>query len=190
MNFNRHSELEGKHAFLSASKGSWVNYDDDKVDAAFIRQLAAARGTRLHSLAATLIREGVKLPDTSATLNQYVNDCIGFKLSPEQPLYATHRAFGTPDAIGYKVQPNGTILRISDLKTGETPAHILQLEIYAAFFCMEYEIRPFEIDEIELRIYQNDEVQLYEGDPVNISLIIDKTIAFTKAIDRLEEAIR
>lgn len=189
MIFNKHSELAGKHAFLSPSKGSWVNYEDDeKVDSAFLKQLAAARGTRLHALAATLITERVKLPDTTATLNQYVNECIGFKLIPEQPLYATHRAFGTADAIGFDMKHG--ILRVSDLKTGETPAHPLQLSIYVAFFCIEYQVRPFDIESIELRIYQNDEVHLYEGDPVEISLIIDKTFAYTKALDRLEEAIR
>ena len=31
MNWNRHSELEGSHAFLSASKYHWINYDSDKL---------------------------------------------------------------------------------------------------------------------------------------------------------------
>jgi hypothetical protein len=188
MIFNKHSELEGKHSFLSPSKGSWVNYDDDKVDTAFLRALNAARGSRLHALAATLIKERVKLPDTTATLNQYVNECIGFKLIPEQTLYATRHCFGTADAIGYDMKTN--IIRVSDLKTGENPAHPLQLSIYVAIFCIEYQMRPFDFDAIELRIYQSDEVHLYEGDPVEISLIIDKIYAYTKAIDRLEEAIR
>ena len=31
MNFNRHSNLEGQHAFLGASKYHWINYDESKV---------------------------------------------------------------------------------------------------------------------------------------------------------------
>ena len=30
MNFNRHSNIEGKHAFLGASKYHWINYDEEK----------------------------------------------------------------------------------------------------------------------------------------------------------------
>ncbi len=62
MRFNRHSELEGRHAFLSASKYHWVNYTDDKIDRVYTAAMAAARGDRLHSIAHDLIREGVKLP--------------------------------------------------------------------------------------------------------------------------------
>ena len=31
MDFNKHYSLEGKHAFLGASKYHWVNYDNDKI---------------------------------------------------------------------------------------------------------------------------------------------------------------
>ena len=31
MNFNNHSNLEGQHAFLGASKYHWINYGEDKV---------------------------------------------------------------------------------------------------------------------------------------------------------------
>ena len=30
MRFNEHSDLEGAHAFLSASKGTWVEYTPEK----------------------------------------------------------------------------------------------------------------------------------------------------------------
>jgi hypothetical protein len=33
--FNKHSNLAGQHAFLSASKYHWVNYTDQKLDASF-----------------------------------------------------------------------------------------------------------------------------------------------------------
>ena len=31
MIFNNHSNLEGQHAFLGASKYHWINYDETKV---------------------------------------------------------------------------------------------------------------------------------------------------------------
>lgn len=183
MNFNRHFELEGRHATLRASTPSWVNYDDDKMARVFLTQMAAARGTRLHQLAHDLIRENVKLPRTSKTLNMYVNDCIGWKMTPEQTLVYSDNAFGTADAISYRKN----ILRVSDLKTGENPAKFTQLEIYVAFFCLEYHVKPFELDGIELRIYQNDDVFLEEADPVVISLIMDKIVTFDKLIKRIRE---
>ena len=69
MNFNKHLNLEGKHAFLSASKYHWVNYDDEKLDAVFCSYFATQRGTELHALAAQCIKLGVKLPRTHKTLN-------------------------------------------------------------------------------------------------------------------------
>jgi len=186
MHFNRHSEVAGLHARLSASSPHWINYDDDKLTRLFFTQEAAARGTRLHKLAHDLIKERIKLPDTTQTLNMYVNDCIGFGMTPEQPLVYTENVFGTPDAISFRQN----ILRISDLKTGETPAKETQLEVYAAFFCLEYGLKPFEIDSIELRIYQNDEVIAMEADPVVIALIMDKAITFDRLIKRLKEEVR
>ena len=35
MNFNNHSNLEGQHAFLGASKYHWINYGEDKVAEAY-----------------------------------------------------------------------------------------------------------------------------------------------------------
>ena len=51
---------------------------EDKLDRVFFTNEAAKRGTELHALAHDLIRLGVKLPKTRATLNMYVNDAIGF----------------------------------------------------------------------------------------------------------------
>ena len=42
MIWNDHSKLEGKHAFLSASKYSWVNYDENKLAESRNNFLAAA----------------------------------------------------------------------------------------------------------------------------------------------------
>lgn len=50
MNFNNHSNLEGQHAFLGASKYHWINYGEDKVAEAYRNFLATQKGTVLHAL--------------------------------------------------------------------------------------------------------------------------------------------
>lgn len=182
MRFNSHSELAGYHAFLSASKHHWVNYNEEKLDRAYIANMAAARGTAMHDLARDLIRMGVKLPRTPKTINMYVNDGIGFRMVPEQVLYYSPNAFGTADTISFRKD----LLRISDLKTGITPTSMRQLEIYTAFFCLEYRVKPGDI-QIELRIYQNDEVKLHVPEIDDIAHIMDKTIAYDKRITALRE---
>jgi hypothetical protein len=57
--------------------------------------MMAAKGTQLHNLAAMLITMGQKLPRNTKTLNRYVNDCIGFRMKPEQVLFYSIHAFGT-----------------------------------------------------------------------------------------------
>lgn len=188
MLFNNHSNLAGTHAFLSPSNYHWVNYDIDKLDRAFMTSMAAKRGNELHELAAKLIRLGIRLPDVKKTLNLYVNDAIGFRMVPEQGLYYSPNCYGTVDCIGYK--PKQKLLRIHDLKTGVTEASVHQLEIYAALFCLEYRISPLLL-RIELRIYQSDEVKIFECDPTTIVPIMDRIITFDKRITqiRLEAAL-
>lgn len=185
MNFNDHSRLVGQHAFLSASNYHWINYDDSKLDARWVTAMAARRGSEMHELAANLIRLGVKLPKTPTTINLYVNDAIGYRMRPEQVLYYSDNAFGTADAIGYRAGK----LRIYDLKTGTATTSIHQLEVYAALFCLEYRFKPHEL-EMDFRIYQSDEVRMYEGDPVVVAYIMDKMITFDKRINALREEER
>lgn len=180
MIFNTHSNLAGQHAFLSASKYHWVNYTDQKLDAAFVAAMAARRGTELHDLAHQLIRLGVKLPKTPTTLNLYVNDALGYRMTPEQVLYFSENCFGTADAISFRRNK----LRIHDLKTGITQTSEKQLEIYAALFCLEYQYKPHDLD-IELRIYQSDQVRIYEADPDVIAHIMDRIISFDRRINEL-----
>jgi len=181
MNFNSHSRLEGQHAFLSASKYHWINYDEEKLISTFLKFQNLQRGTELHDLASNLIRLGVKLPKTNKTLNLYVNDAIGFKMETEQILYYSDNCFGTADTIGFKQGH----LRIHDLKSGETPASIKQLMVYNALFCLEYNIKPTEI-ETELRLYQSDEVIIHSPEADDIFNIMDKIIAFDKKIEQLK----
>lgn len=182
MNFNNHWEIEGKHSFLSPSNYHWINYSDEKLEERYLNHLAVERGTRLHSLAKELIDLGVKLPRSNKTLNLYVNDAIGYKMKTEQPLFYSYNCFGTADAIAFRKD----ILRIHDLKTGQTPASMAQLEVYSALFCLEYAIEPTSIG-MELRIYQNDEVLIHEPEPVDISYIMDKIVTFDGLIERMKD---
>lgn len=181
MNFNKHYNLEGQHAFLSASKYHWINYDEEKLSESFSKYLAAQLGTRLHEFACEAIRLGIKMPKTKKTINLYINDAIGFKMQTEQPLYYSENCFGTADAILFK----NNLLRIHDLKTGTSPTSMKQLEIYTALFCLEYDVDPNSI-EIELRLYQCDEVIIHNPQVENILYIMDKIIKFDKHIDKLK----
>lgn len=181
MNFNVHSQLEGHHAFLSASKYHWINYDEEKLAETFSRYMAAQRGTALHDFAKQAIDLGIKLPKTNKTLNLYVNDAIGYKMETEQVLYYSNNCFGTADTIAFRKN----LLRIHDLKTGVTPASMKQLEIYAALFCLEYGYEPSEIG-IELRLYQTDSVLVNEPEPDTIQYIMGKIVMFDKKIEQLK----
>ena len=180
MNFNKHSNLEGQHAFLGASKYHWINYNNDKLIDVFNNYRAAQRGEELHEFAKTCIKLKQKLPKSQKTLNSYVNDAIGYRMTPEQILYYSEWCFGTADAISFR----NNLLRIHDLKTGKEKAHMEQLRVYAALFCLEYKVNPSNI-KIELRIYQSDEIVIDEPDISVIAPIMDKIITFDKIITKL-----
>jgi len=181
MNFNNHFHLDGQHAFLGASKYHWINYTEDKLVETYIRTTAVRKGTELHEFAAQCIRLRQKLPRSQKTLNMYVNDAIGFKMAPEQILYYSDNCFGTADAIAFR---NG-LLRIHDYKSGVTPTHMEQLEIYTALFCLEYNIKPSEI-EMENRIYQLDDILIHTPTVEDIVPIMDKIVSFDKIIDQIK----
>lgn len=185
MEWNRHSEIEGRHALLGASKYAWLNYDDEQFAQSWARSYLMDIGTLTHDFARKHIKYRSKLKQSHKseylldlldnsipprvldildmdaifnTLFQYTNDAIAFRLDPEVPLKYSSNSFGTADAIGYSKR----ILRIHDLKTGSRPAKFEQLEIYAALFWLEYGVRQSlgKLDDIsiELRIYQSQEV--------------------------------
>ena len=185
MNFNKHPELAGKHSTLSASKYHWIRYSNEKLLTWFRTQLAAREGTELHDLAAFLIRKGVKLPRNNKTLNLYVNDAIGFRMTPEQGLFYSIHAFGTVDAIVYRTINGVTELRIHDLKTGVSKASMDQLMIYVAYFCLEYDVRPADIDLIELRIYQNDDYEPFFPERDEIVYIMDRIVTGDRLLSEM-----
>ena len=181
MNFIQHSNLEGLHAPFSPSQSSWLRYDDDKIIEVYQNKKAAEMGTRLHAWAAETIKLGIKQPRSKKTVYAYVNDAIGFKMDTEVVLFYSERFFGTADAISFR----NNFLRIHDLKTGKTKVHMEQLMIYAALFCLEYKVKPKDID-IELRIYQNDEIIYDNPEPEKIEFIMNKIVHMDKVLARLE----
>ena len=182
MNFNKHFDLEGRHAFLGASKYHWINYNEEQLETSYIRFQAVQRGTELHEFAKRCIELRQRLPKSRKTLNMYVNDAIGFNMTPEQPLYYSENCFGTADTIAFR----NDILRIHDFKSGMTPAHFEQLLVYAALFCLEYDVRPMDI-RTELRIYQSNDILIQEPDAVDILPIMDKIVSFDKIIKSLKD---
>lgn len=185
MNFNDHSKLSGLHATFSPSQSSWLRYDDDKAIEVFTNKKAAEIGTKLHAWAKETIDLGIKQPRSKKTIYSYVNDAIGFKMSTEVVLLYSERFFGTADAISFR---NG-VLRIHDLKTGKVgkiESHIEQLEVYAALFCLEYKVKPGDID-MELRVYKNDEVICHNPTAEDIVPIMDKIVHLNKLLEKYEE---
>lgn len=184
MQFNVHRNLAGLHAPFSASSSYWLRYTDEKAIDIYTNRKAAEMGTRLHAWAKETIDLGIKQPRSKKTLYSYVNDAIGFKMQTEVVLFYSDRFFGTADAICFR---NG-VLRIHDLKTGKVGKiddHVEQLEVYAALFCLEYKVKPGDI-EMELRVYKNDQVVCHVPNPDDISAIMDKIVHLNKILEQID----
>ena len=181
MLFNNHRNLNGLHAAFSPSSPSWLRYDDEKALEVYENKKASEMGTILHKWAKETIDLGIKQAKSKKTLNAYVNDAIQYKMDTEVVLYYSDRFFGTADAISFR---NG-VLRIHDLKTGKNPASIEQLIIYAALFCLEYKIKPSEID-MELRIYQNDEILCHNATANDVEPVMETIIHLNKLLENAE----
>ncbi len=206
MIFEQHKELRGKHATLTPSQPFWLRYSEEQLYQKYVSGYAQIMGTSLHELAETLIfnnlklKKGDKLTVISHLLSDgiprnvididriypnfmlYVNDAIGYRLSPEQILYYSPYCFGTADAISFR----NNFLRIHDLKTGTSPAKMEQLMVYAALFCLEYKVKPGEI-ETELRLYQNGEIIHHEPTADDILPIMDCIIQNSRILERIHE---
>lgn len=181
MNFANHSDLSGLHAPFSPSQSHWLRYSDDKAMEVYENKKASEMGTILHAWAKDTIDLRIKQPRSSKTLYAYVNDAIGFKMDTEVVLFYSPRFFGTADAISFRKN----FLRIHDLKTGKNPAKMEQLMVYAALFCLEYRIKPGDI-EMELRIYQNDEIVIFNPTAEDILPIMDKIVHLDKLLARMD----
>lgn len=180
MEFNKHFEIKDRHSFLSASKYHWINYSMERLEEVYKNEKAKQLGTRLHALASEHIQLGIPMPDSKETLNMFVNDAIRLGMSSEVPLKYSENAFGTADAISF----DGNALRIHDLKTGKGDVHFEQLMVYAAYFCLEYDIHPQDIS-IILVLYHLDDTETMRADPNEVAMIMNKIIAFDKRITEL-----
>lgn len=178
MQFNPHSELEGRHAFLSPSKSSWLRYNPEQLELRFHSWKAARRGTDLHALAHEAIRLGVKLDSENLALANYVSDALDLGMVCEQPLYYSENCFGCADTICF----DGENLIIHDLKTGITPSKLEQLMVYAALFCLEYQIDPHTIN-IHVAIYQRDAKLEDDANPDEIAAIMLKIVEFDNHVE-------
>lgn len=185
MRWNNHWQTEGKHAFLGASKYHWIRYDLEKMKRIWENKFKSEKGTRLHKLAAFCIKERTKLQENGTTLSMFVNDSIGYRMTPEQVLMYNDDCFGTPDSIGFHKR----VLRVFDLKTGEHAGSFDQPKIYCALFCLEYEVNPYDIEMI-MRIYQYDQIFEEIADPKEIKEIMDTIESFTKEIEKMREVMQ
>ena len=212
MIFNKHSELEGRHAILGPSKPYWLNYDDEALEKYYISSYATEIGTLVHEFACDRIRFRMPLdPENDEAKNgllihlmkngipfraidldrifynlvPYVNDGVGFKMESEVKLKYSELCFGTADAIGVR----RNCLRIHDLKTGTSPAHMEQLLAYAALFFLEYkrDYRPNTM-KVELRIYQNNDIQIYQPTLEEIRRTMDRIVHEDKVLSRMASA--
>jgi hypothetical protein len=184
MKFNVHKHLSGLHAPFTASQSTWLRYDDEKAIEVYNNKKAAELGTRLHNWAAETINLGLKQPKSKKTLYAYVNDAIGFNMDTEVVLLYSERFFGTADAISF----NNGVLRIHDLKTGKfgkIESHREQVEVYAALFCLEYRVKPGDI-QFKLRVYKNDDVDIWEPTAEDIAPIMDRIIHLDKLLEKID----
>ena len=60
-----------------------------------------------------------------------------------------------------------------------------QLEVYAALFCLEYKVKPIEID-MELRVYKNDEILVHNPTAEDIVPIMNKIVHLNKLLEKIE----
>jgi len=115
------------------------------------------------------------------TIKNYINDGIGFRMIPEQVLMFSEEFFGTADTIVFW----DNTLRIHDLKTGVS-GEMEQLEIYAALFCLEYDVKPMDI-QMELRLYKQNEVLIHKPTVEDIVPIMDIIVSDAKMIKETKE---
>lgn len=199
----------GSHSILSPSQNAWTNYTDkDKLFSLVCSKYAQEIGTLLHELAAAAIKYQVKIPkiaakpiillwllmhgiprgiiDTSKYSDNfcaYVNDAIGFDMTPEQPLVYSRNAFGTADAIRFNEKKMH--LRIHDYKSGISKPCLRQLEVYAAYFCLEYHIKPKDLT-FELRIYYQNEIIIGNPTAADIVPLIERIKDYDNFIKTLK----
>lgn len=206
--FDHSRDFPSDHALLSPSKGFWVDYDSEKMFNYICSSYASTIGTLIHELAAKLITNKIKVTrnearkmitlyllenkiprfiiDAERYVNNfvaYVNDAIGFDMKAEVKVMYSPNAFGTIDA--FRFNEKKMHLRIHDYKSGVLKPNMRQLELYASLFCMEYKIKPGDL-EMELRLYWQEEMLVENPTAADIAPLIDKIVQFDKYINSLK----
>lgn len=127
-----------------------------------------------------LLRHIGSLPkEVFETARLYINDGIQYRMSVEQPLVYSDVCFGTADTISFR----DSILRINDYKSGDHPASMDQLMVYAALFFLEYVIKPRDV-KTELRLYQAGEIVLSEPETEEIEEVMQTIISVNRIADK------
>lgn len=176
-----HREYEGRHSVLSPSGYSWLNYDGEKMVNSWNNSKKREEGTYLHDLASKIIKTGIKVsPHVKKAFYMFINDAINYGMESEVLLFVSDNAFGTADAIHYDEVTR--FLRIHDLKTGNGKPSFSQLDIYAAFFCIQYGIDPMTIH-VEERLYQFDGFTVNEPTGEVIREIMDQIMYLDETIE-------
>lgn len=213
MNFTRHLDKAGKHALLSASTWRWINDTPDEMLQRITSQYASQCGTILHSFAEKHIRHLIKLNKYDKknvilelasngiprmvidqidmdvvfeNLFNYVNDAIGFRMTPEVVLMYSDNMWGSADAIAFDERER--FLRIHDYKSGFGPVFMEQVMIYEALFCLEYDYKPEEINS-ELRIYKSGQIIFHTPSPEEINFYIEQTINADRIIQKIKKEV-
>lgn len=181
-NWNNHRRIAGRHSELSPSQYSWVNYDDNKLLSVHTNRMRVEEGTKKHEYASMAIKLGIKQRRANDALTMFINDAIRYDMDSEVMLsYDDDYAFGTTDAIFLDVDKRQ--LKVFDLKTGQTKASFIQLDVYVAYCLLEYGLDPHDF-EIEERIYQYDGFEAQEPDP---DAIFDLMMLIVRFVDILRE---
>lgn len=213
MNFIKHSDKVGKHAMLSASSWRWIDDDREGLLKRITSQYATVVGDILHKIACEHIRFSIKLNKYDKknvilrllsegippmvldrmgidsmfdNLLSYVNDCIGYKMTPEVVLMYSDLMWATTDAIIFDEREH--FLRIHDLKSGVTQAHMEQLLIYEGLFCLEYQVSPEDVNS-ELRIYQSNQIIYLEPTPEEVRGVMDQIVTGDQLLREIKQEV-
>ena len=192
MIWNRHSNLEGSHAFLSASKYNWITKTNEELVQAYTNSYSQTIGTLMHAYAADSIKFREKLRKSDARgakfdlmrrgVPEFAIDIRSFFPTVMAYVNDSDLCYGTADSITV----SNDILRIHDLKTGVTPAKTDQLMVYAALFFLEYPYKPERL-RTELRIYQMDDIIVREPEVEEIREVMNAIVEKDRVLQKLKE---
>lgn len=75
MNFNRHFELEGLHAFLGPSKYHWLNYSEEKMADSYLNFLAGTERNRAACVRCAMHSTGTEITQINKNTQHVCKRC-------------------------------------------------------------------------------------------------------------------